>query len=126
VETHVAAENAHDVAATVATFHRPHYLVPALAADAPGAEAVSGLLAALFGAFPDLSITTRKVYHAADAVITEITMRGTHQGPWAGVEATGRPIDVPASCIFHFDDDRLVSETVYFDHGTLLAQLGMR
>jgi len=25
--------------------------------------------------------------------------------------------------VFHFDDDRLITETVYFDHATLLAQL---
>src|SRR5882757_6232172 len=24
-------------------------------------------------------------------------------------------------CVFHFDDDRLITETVYFDHATLLA-----
>jgi hypothetical protein len=33
---------------------------------------------------------------------------------------------VPTCCIYHFDEDRLVSESVYFDHATLLAQIGVK
>jgi hypothetical protein len=47
-------------------------------------------------------------------------MTGTHKGPWAGIEATGRPMDVRITCIFEFDDDPLVCEKVYFDFATLL------
>ena len=31
---------------------------------------------------------------------------------------------VAATCIFIFDGDRLVCEKVYFDHATILRQLG--
>lgn len=37
----------------------------------------------------------------------------------------GLPIDVRCACIFHFEGDRLIKETVYFDHATLLAQIGV-
>ena len=56
--------------------------------------------------------------------LLDTRLTGTHLGPWAGVPATGRSIDLRAGCVFHFDGDRLIKETVYFDHATLLAQIG--
>jgi predicted ester cyclase len=49
-----------------------------------------------------------------------------HKGRWAGIPASGRSINVPTCCLFHFDDARLLSESVYFDHATLLAQISGR
>ena len=37
----------------------------------------------------------------------------------------GRRIDVRCGCVFWFSDDQLTKETVYFDHATLLAQIGV-
>lgn len=56
-------------------------------------------------------------------MIVEGRIVGTHQGDWAGIAGTGRPVDVPTCCLYHFNDDQLVSETVYFDHATMLAQI---
>ena len=124
VDDHVAAENAHDIGGTLKTFAKAHYDVVALGAETDGEGAVQDLLATLFGAFPDFTVTTHRVHHADDAVLTEVTMSGTHRGPWAGVEGTGKPIEVRCCCVFRFDGDALVSESVYFDHATLLAQIG--
>lgn len=30
----------------------------------------------------------------------------------------------PCGCVFHFDGDRLIKETRYFDHLTLMQQIG--
>jgi steroid delta-isomerase-like uncharacterized protein len=126
VHEHIAAEDAHDVARTLKTFHTPHYWVRPLGAETSGGPAVAELLGMLFGAFPDFSFKPVHTYHASDALILEGRMTGTHNGPWAGVPASGKPIEVMACCIYHFDEDRLVSESVYFDHATLLAQIGVR
>jgi predicted ester cyclase len=50
-------------------------------------------------------------------------MTGTHQADWAGIVAGGRKMEVPAACVFDFEDDRLVNESVYFDFATLHRQL---
>ena len=50
---HIAAECAHDIERALKTFRVPHNYVFPLSLEAPGAEAVSGLLAAVFAAFPD-------------------------------------------------------------------------
>jgi steroid delta-isomerase-like uncharacterized protein len=124
IAEHIAAECAHDVDRALATFHAAHYRVFPLAIDAPGDDAVRGLLDAVFSAFPDFQFLAERTYHAADAVVVEGRITGTHDGEWVGIAATGRAVDVPTCCIYHFDDDRLTSESVYFDHATLLAQLG--
>lgn len=124
VAEHVAAENRHDVEATIATFHRPRYEVMPFGEPSDGESAVRDLLQELMAGFPDFHAEVQKLHHADDAVIVEGRATGTHDGPWAGIPATGRRVEFPLACIFDFEDDRLVCEKVYFDVATLLGQLG--
>lgn len=123
VLAHVAAENAGAVEATIATFHRPRYNVLPMGAVSEGEEAVRQLVAGLLTAFPDFHFEIRKLHHADDAVILEGVMSGTHKGDFAGLPARGRRMELPLACIFDFEDDRLVNESVYFDLATLQRQL---
>ena len=125
VNAHIEAEAVHhDISAALATFHRPRYEVPAVGAIADGPEAVHGLLGQVLGAFPDFWLKKTAVHHADDAVIVECSFGGTHRGPWAGIAPTGNPVAVESACIFVFEGDRLVCEKVYFDHATILRQIG--
>ena len=123
VNEHLAAENRHDVEATIATFHRPRYEVNGEESD--GEAAVRDLLADLMTGFPDFHAEVGKIHHADDAVIGEGRITGTHNGEFAGVPATGRRVDYPGVVIFEFDEDRLLCEKVYFDGATLLTQIGV-
>jgi steroid delta-isomerase-like uncharacterized protein len=127
VKEHVTAENDHNPAAVVATFHTPRYDVPAMgpAGQAQGAQAVEDLIGSLFVGFPDWYAEPGPLCHADDAVFVEVRMTGTHDGEFAGIPPTGRPIDVRVGCIFEFDEDRLLCEKVYFDFATILMQLGV-
>jgi predicted ester cyclase len=126
VNAHIEAEVVkHDAAATVATFRHPRYEVPALGAIVDGAEAVNGLVAGLLSAFPDLYLNKIALHHADDAVIVECRFGGTQRGIWAGIEPTGNKMEVQAALIFIFDGADLVCEKVYFDHATILRQLGV-
>ena len=125
VKAHIEAEAvAHDVAAALATFRHPRYEVPAVGAVADGSEAVQGLLSLLLGAFPDFWLKVLGMYHADDAVIVECKFGGTHEGVWAGIAPTGKQAEVQSALIFVFDGADLVCEKVYFDHATILRQLG--
>ena len=119
------AECRHDVAATLATFAETNYDVVALGSPTNGATAVDELLHMLFVAFPDFTAEALETHHGDDIVFVDTMMRGTHRGDWAGAPATGRSMEVRCGCVFHFDGDRLVKETVYFDHATLLAQISL-
>ncbi len=125
IRSHMEAECKHDIAATLATFAEANYDVVPLGAPSNGPAAVEDLLGGLFEAFPDFSAEMLAVHHADDIVFVDTIIRGTHRGNWAGVPASDRPIEVRCACVFHFEDERLVKETVYFDHATLLAQIGV-
>src|SRR5581483_2445339 len=125
VNTHIEAESVtHDVAAAIATFHHPRYEVPSVGAIADGEEAVQGLLTQLLCAFPDFWLEKSAVHHADQAVIVECRFGGTHRGPWAGIEPSGKRMEVQSALIFVFDGEKLVCEKVYFDHATILRQIG--
>ena len=126
MNAHIEAEAVkHDVAATLATFVHPRYEVPALSAIADGPEAVHGLVSAIFSAFPDFYLHVIELYHAEKAVIVEARFGGTQRGVWAGIEATGKSMEVQGVLMFMFESNQLVCEKVYFDHATILRQLGV-
>lgn len=125
VKAHIEAEAVkHDAASTLATFSHPRYEVPALSVIADGPQAVQGLVSALLTAFPDFYLNTLELHHAEKAVIVEVKFGGTQRGVWAGIEPTGRPMEVQAVLMFMFEGSDLVCEKVYFDHATILRQLG--
>ena len=125
VDAHLQAEAVnHDPAATVATFRRPRYEVPALGVTVDGAEGVGSLVGGLLAAFPDFYLHRLGLHHADDAVIVEARFGGTHRGNWAGIEPTGKSMEVQSALIFVFEGEDLVCEKVYFDHATVLRQIG--
>jgi len=126
VDAHIRAEATdHDVASTLATFRHPRYEVPALDTIADGPEAVTGVVDAVLTAFPDFHLRKTSVHHAEDAVIVECVLGGTQRGVWAGIPPTGKAMQVQGVLIFVFEGDELVCEKVYFDHATILSQLGV-
>ena len=126
VSAHIEAEAVrHDVAAALATFSRPRYDVPALGGVVDGSAGVEALMHGLLGAYPDFWLRTEKTYHADDTVIVECVFGGTQLGEWAGIPPTGRKMEVAGALFFLFEGDGLVCERVYFDHATVLRQLGV-
>lgn len=126
VAEHIRAEMAGDLDATLATFEdEPEYDIVPLHTIHRGAPEVRGLLADLLHAFPDLGLHADVVRHAADAVIIEGRMTGTHLGTYAGFGRTGASMELRAAIFFTFDGPDLRRETVYYDELTLLTQLGV-
>ena len=123
VHQHVNAENNGDLDQMIASFHSPHYQVIPMGAIVDGADAVRSMFGDVLKGFPDFHFITLKLYHDENAVIVEGRMTGTHQGEFAGMTPKGRKMDIQAACIFDFDEDRLMNETVYFDFATLQRQL---
>src|SRR4051794_15893621 len=113
VRQHVEAESRHDVTGGLASFHRPRVDVVPLGFVSDGAMAVEELITGLLAGFPDFGAEILTLHHADTAVILEVRMTGTHNGPWAGIPATGRPMNIRLACIFEFEDDRLMCEKVY-------------
>jgi steroid delta-isomerase-like uncharacterized protein len=128
VEEHVNCENRHDLAALMATFG-----AEARYDDEPwqdhrlGLEGVRSYYTELLASLPDLAIDIRDRHIASDAIVLEVTIRGTHLGVWRGaMPATGRRVEFALCGVFTFDaHNKLAGERIYYDRGTVMRQLGL-
>jgi steroid delta-isomerase-like uncharacterized protein len=124
VRRHIDAENRGDLDAMIASFHSPRYDVVPMGIVSEGEAAVRELVRGLVTAFPDFCFQPSAIHHADRAVIVEARMTGTHRAVWAGLTPKGGKMDLRAACVFDFQEDRMVNETVYFDFAALQRQLG--
>jgi len=127
VREHVRGENAHDLDAIMATFgDTAHYDDEPWGERHAGRDGVRAYYDGLIRSVPDLQIDVQREHVTSDHVILEVIIRGTHTGTWRGLPGTGRTLAIPLCGIFSFDgNDRLASERIYYDRGTVLRQLGV-
>jgi predicted ester cyclase len=79
----------------------------------------------LYTAFPDLRHTLEDQIAEGDKVVSRVTARGSHQGPFQGVGQTGRQVminDIMITCI---KAGRVIELWAQFDALGLLQQLGV-
>jgi predicted ester cyclase len=100
---------------------RPDRL-PRFWADTTRAEAEQ-LHSVLTGAFPDLRITVEDTVAGDDKVAARMTFRGTHRGPFRGLEPTGRPVEFSSIRIYRIEDGKVVQTWAEVDALGLLGQL---
>ena len=125
VREHMELENRHEYDATIATFDHPRYELIGTGDVYDGREEVARYFEETRTAFPDQRNELIALHHADDAVIAEFWLRGTHEGSFRGLPATGRSFECRMTAFFLFEEDRLVCERVYFDVGTIMRQLGI-
>jgi steroid delta-isomerase-like uncharacterized protein len=91
-----------------------------------GREAIAGAAAEWMAAFAErrLSLEPLMVDDAAWAV--EVTWRAVHRGPYRGVPATHRRIEIPGLSIARLEGGLLAAERWYFDAVALGRRLGRR
>jgi steroid delta-isomerase-like uncharacterized protein len=126
VDEHIRCENRHDLDAVMATFG-----ADARFDDEPWGDhrthraGVRRYYTDLLRALPDLAIEVIHRHVASDSIVVEVIIRGTHLGPWRGLPATGRRVQVPLCGVYTFDTaDRLAGERIYYDRAGVLKQLG--
>jgi steroid delta-isomerase-like uncharacterized protein len=127
VEQHIRLENEHDLEGVLHTFgDSAQYDDEAWAEHHRGRNGVRVFYEQLMNALPDLEIEVERQYVTDDAIVVEVTIRGTHLGVWRGLPPTGRLVEFPLCGVYTFDtDDRLAGEKIYYDWGTVLRQLGV-
>ena len=123
VREHMESENVHEFDRTLATFEHPRYELIATGQVHDGPEAVMAYFRESRTAFPDQRNELIALHHTDDAVISEFWLLGTHKGPLAGIEPTGREFRCRMTAFFIFEGRGLVCERVYFDTATILRQL---
>lgn len=98
--------------------------VPGRADPVKGPEGYLEIIAMMRSGFPDIQWTLEEVIAEGDKIAARFTMRGTHKGPFFGVPATGKPIQVQAMNIYRLSDGKFVEERGQPDLLGLLQQIG--
>ncbi|WP_227352869.1 ester cyclase [Haladaptatus salinisoli] len=84
-------------------------------------ESFEGFLAA----FPDITQTVEDVVAEGDTVAVRITSRGTHEGEFVGIEATGKEIEVQQTAFVRIEDGKIAERWLLPDNLGLLRQIGV-
>jgi steroid delta-isomerase-like uncharacterized protein len=127
VEEHVRRENAHDLPGIMATFGQEAcYDDEPWAEHHQGRDAVHRYYRDLLTSLPDLNIDITRRLASGDGVALEVSISGTHLGPWRGLPPTGRRVTFPLCGVYTFDEDgKLAGERIYYDRGSVLQQVGL-
>lgn len=91
----------------------------------PGAEGQKQIATAFRSAFPDLSFTIELLFGEKDYVAARWTASGTHTGPWAGQEPTGKSMSFSGVNLFRFRDGKVAEIWNHRDDLGLMQQLGV-
>ncbi|OUD93886.1 SnoaL-like polyketide cyclase [Clavibacter michiganensis subsp. michiganensis] len=89
-----------------------------------GLDGYLQILAIMRGAISDVRWTVQQLVVEGDQVAARFELRGTHDGEFLGVPATGKSVVVGASAFYRFADGRIIDETGQPDLLALLGQIG--
>lgn len=95
---------------------------PNIPANKAGLQQMMGMFRS---AFPDLQVTVKDLIAKGDKVWAYTVMRGTHQGEFMGLAATGKKIEVKGVDIVRFVNGKAVEHWGLNDDYTMMMQLGM-
>ncbi|MGR9203052.1 ester cyclase [Rhizobium leguminosarum] len=108
-----------ELIASEAIFH-----VPGRQEPLRGPDGYLEIIGMMRGGFPDIQWTLEEIIAEDDKIAARFTMRGTHQGPFLGVEPTGKSITVQAVNFYRLADGKFVEERGQPDLLSLLQQIG--
>ena len=109
---------------------RPHQPSPEVARDrrdvgGRGRETLVEFWKGLFEAFPDLWIDEEDAFAEGDTVVTRHVGRGTHEGAFMDLEATGNEFEIDGIDIFRVEDGKIAESWISLDMMGMMQQLGV-
>jgi len=90
-----------------------------------GREPVKKMVAGLRRAFPDLRVVAEDLVAEGDRVAARVTITGTHQGRFLGVDPTNKPITIRSVDIWRIEAGRLKEHWDVVDRLEFMQQLGL-
>ncbi len=87
-------------------------------------DALKQYVSMFLTAFPDLQLTIEDLIAEGDKVVWRLNSKGTHQGLFMGIPATGKTAVVAGAVIFRLENSRIVEGWVNIGALGLLQQLG--
>jgi predicted ester cyclase len=119
---HSIAEDARDIDGLVATL-APQcvYEIVPTGQRWEGHAGARAFYTELFEAFPDNRFALTEIVVGPQGVFEAARLTGTNLGPWAGVPASGLPVELQVLILFPWDPATglFLGETIWFDRGSL-------
>jgi steroid delta-isomerase-like uncharacterized protein len=91
----------------------------------PGVENVQQHITSCRSAFPDLRFTIEDMIGERNEVVAHWTARGTHKGPFLGMQPTNRSCTVSGTSISRIEGGKVVEHWADWNVMTLMEQLGV-
>lgn len=125
IERHFAAENAHDVPATLDTYTDDVIWddVGHPACPVQGKAATAGMYEGIMAAIPDLNLESVLRFSNGDHVVDEALATGHVQGSFLGVDGGGAPVSFRMLHVFDLRDGLIAREQAWFDTAGVLRQI---
>ncbi len=118
-----AGGNLDDLDAVIASDFVDHAPLPP--GTPPGLAGIKQLFASYREAFPDLHLRVEKYLEQDDTGCAVLRITGTHTGPFMGMPATGRSMDVMAIDVARVVDGKGLEHWGLSDDLGMFAQLGL-
>jgi predicted ester cyclase len=83
-----------------------------------------GRIRARLTGFPDLTTSIQDMFVSGDKLAVTLMWHGTHTGPYGGVPATGKPVAVRDTAIWHFTGGQVTEIWTLQDQFAFLKQIG--
>jgi len=93
--------------------------------DYEGHAAITENMADILAAFPDFEATVDDIVAEGDTVAMRVTLRGTHEGEFMGVEPTGRSVEIENMVFTRIEDGKITERWLRPDMFGLMSQLGV-
>ncbi len=127
IDRHFAAENAHDVEATLATYTDDVVWDDVTHPDSPfhGKAAVAAVYGSIIDAIPDLHLETIRRFSSGDGryEVDESWLTGHVSGSWAGMDGGGAPVRLRMLHVFELRDGLIAYENTWFDAADVQRQI---
>ena len=127
IDKHFAAENAHDVEATLATYTDDIVWDDVTHPDSPfhGKDEVAAVYSSIIEAIPDVKLEMVKRFSGENGryVVDESIITGHVHGEWVGMNGGGAAVEVRILHVFEIRDGLISYENAWFDAADVQRQI---
>lgn len=125
IDRHFAAENAHDVEATLATYTEDIVWDDVTHPGSPfrGKQAVGEVYDGILRAIPDLKLRSVLRFQCGEHVVDESMLSGHVVGEFAGIAGGGAPVSFRLLHVFDLRDGLIARENAWFDSAAVVRQV---
>jgi steroid delta-isomerase-like uncharacterized protein len=95
-----------------------------LPGTSPDRQGIHDFVKLVRSAFPDLQTTVDEIIAEGDRIAVRSTFRGTHEGDFMGIPATGKKVEVSNYDFVRFENDQAAEHWGTIDSAALMEQLG--